>query len=195
MMGISVILSERCGFLGETAAGVGGDGQEGCREPSLAVGLRSATQHFLWQGSCQPAQPAICWQILCIFVHTQLSHRSESAPCTVCVTVFHARRSVRAPHTEKQQPLCVCCRGINLKRTTRTYPTRTLCQREWRGWRQGTSLVQYGSSKVLCRENQTTSWWEFFTFICISQIFTDSLITLFITDAYVENSSINLLSF
>lgn len=48
---VCVALSEWYWLLGEAAAGVGGDGQEGCREPSLAVRLRSAAQLLLRQGN------------------------------------------------------------------------------------------------------------------------------------------------
>lgn len=58
------LLAEWCGFLGEAAAGVGGDGQEGCREPPLAVRLRPATQQLLWQGSYRIWQWKGC---LCVF--------------------------------------------------------------------------------------------------------------------------------
>lgn len=133
---------------------MGGDGKEGRREPSLAVWLRSATQHFLWQGSCQTSWEQASAEIVHFFAHTTLK--------------LHDRHCAAASHVPdlsawcSEQPVCfpdACSRAISLKRTTLTYPTRTLCQREWRGWRQATSRVLYGSLKVLYRENQTTSWW------------------------------------
>lgn len=57
---------------------------------------------------------------------------------------------------------CVFPRGISLKRKTRIYPTRTLCQKELKGWRLETSQVPYAFLRALCKKNRTTSWWESF---------------------------------
>lgn len=81
--------------------------------------------------------------------------------CSLCTCL-----SIILWWTYSEQPPCSPCvrpRGTNSKRTTPTYPTRTLCQRGWKGWRQETSLVPYASLKVQYRENQTTSWWDSFS--------------------------------
>lgn len=162
------MLSEWRGFLGEAAAGVGGDGQEGCREPSLAVRLRSATQQFIWQGSfCN------CWEHAsknkhiksCLYVWG-FQHFLWHGAAPVCLNVleFYTPEFVILLDTSQQRVWspCVFLRGISLKRKTRIYPTRTLCQKELKGWRLETSQVPYASLRALCKKNRTTSWWESF---------------------------------
>lgn len=51
-------------------------------------------------------------------------------------------------------------RDINLKKTTPTCPTMIRLRRAWRGWRRGTFLEPYVSSRARFRESQKTSWSE-----------------------------------
>lgn len=78
------VSSEWCWFLGETPAGVGGNGEEGCWSSPLALGFRPDAQQFLWQG---------IWIYTCTHLQHGCFHLTETLSpfpgCYLCfITVY-----------------------------------------------------------------------------------------------------------